>query len=244
MVATRFQSPLPLDILSLIKETNMSSIDIYSILSSKPHNPHYLKRYYKFILWCQQINSTKTKEELGKISKHHICPKAKDLFPEYESFKKFSWNKAILTGRQHFIAHHILWKTYFGSQIDAFWMMSGKYKLSSRQYEKLRFEHSNNMREFQLNMSANGIHSFQNKKFIEEHKIRNKNRDRSNVIYTDEGNNIRICATKKYYETHADTHYWKSKDHSVKTSNRIKKLCSENKGPSQSKNFTILSQKE
>lgn len=93
----------------------MNSINIYQILSSKPHNPHYLKRYYKFILACSQANSLKSKEELGYTEKHHICPKAKDLFPEYESFSKFKWNISILTRPQHLVAHHILYKCFGGS---------------------------------------------------------------------------------------------------------------------------------
>ena len=32
------------------------SIDIYSTLSSIPHNPHYLKRYINFIEGCKQKN--------------------------------------------------------------------------------------------------------------------------------------------------------------------------------------------
>jgi hypothetical protein len=43
---------------------------------------------------------------------HHICPKAKDLFPEYASLKQNPWNKIKLTHRQHFIAHWLLFKTY------------------------------------------------------------------------------------------------------------------------------------
>lgn len=103
----------------------MTSIDIYSILSSKPHNPHYLKRYYKFIIWCAQVNSTKTKEELGYTEKHHICPKAKDLFPEYSCFKKNPWNMVVLTLKQHIVAHHILWKAFqTPSQTYSFFCMT------------------------------------------------------------------------------------------------------------------------
>ena len=90
----------------------MTNTDIYSILSSKPNNPHYLKRYFKFITSCKNYGVEYTEA-------HHICPKAKDLFPEYESFKKYPWNKVSLTARQHIIAHIILWKAYCGSQSTA-----------------------------------------------------------------------------------------------------------------------------
>jgi len=98
-------------------------MDIYTILSSKPHNKHYLDRYHKFIQACCQVNSLKTKEELGYTENHHICPKADDLFPNYKNFRTNKWNKAILTARQHFIAHLMLWKTYGGSQTKAIYFM-------------------------------------------------------------------------------------------------------------------------
>lgn len=90
-------------------------MDIYSILSSKPHNPHYLKRYYKFILACQEKNVS----EQEYTEQHHICPKADDLFPEYINLKINSWNSVQLTARQHIIAHIMLWKAYGGSQATA-----------------------------------------------------------------------------------------------------------------------------
>lgn len=106
-------------------------MDIYSILQSKPHNPHYLSRYYKFILACNLHNTTNNiiKRKKNSIDdyfmdSHHICPKAHDLFPEYTSFKKYPWNKVDLTPRQHFIAHMILWKLYGGSQKFSFRMLS------------------------------------------------------------------------------------------------------------------------
>ena len=72
---------------------------IYTILSSKPHNPHYLKRYIKFIESCK-LNTT------GEL--HHIAPKSKQLFPEFKSFKLHQWNKIKLSLRQHYIAHLLL----------------------------------------------------------------------------------------------------------------------------------------
>lgn len=83
-------------------------MDIYSILASKPHNPHYLNRYITFIQKCQQKNVVYE----GYVERHHICPKAKDMFPEYRDFKRHPWNRAVLTTRQHFIAHLILWKVF------------------------------------------------------------------------------------------------------------------------------------
>jgi hypothetical protein len=112
-------------------------MDIYSILASKPHNFHYLKRYISFITKCQLINV----DYAGQTEGHHICPKANDMFPEYIDFKEHPWNKAELTPRQHFVAHLILWKVYpnFKSQTFAFWSMKWKNgsKINSRLYESL-----------------------------------------------------------------------------------------------------------
>lgn len=89
----------------------MTSVDIYAILASKPHNHHYLNRYWKFIQWCQLQDNTGLYTE-----SHHICPKSKQLFPEFKSFKQFPWNKVNLTSDQHIIAHIMLWKAYGGWQ--------------------------------------------------------------------------------------------------------------------------------
>lgn len=114
-------------------------MDIYSILSSKSHNSHYLNKYIRFIHNCQQKNQTYQ----GYTEKHHICSKAKDMFPEYCSFEDHPWNCAVLTARQHFIAHMMLWKIYKNSSTArALWYMSNgnwkKYNSYSKMYEKLR----------------------------------------------------------------------------------------------------------
>ena len=97
-------------------------MDIYTILASKPHNPHYLNRYINFIQQCQQKNV----DYEGSTSGHHICPKANDMFPEYKDFRYYSWNKADLTPRQHDIAHLLLWKIYRNKSMTFAWnMMKG-----------------------------------------------------------------------------------------------------------------------
>jgi hypothetical protein len=121
---------------------------IYSILSSKEHNPHFLKRYINFMKQC----FGQTHAENTYTEKHHICPKAKTLFPEYANLSIHKWNSIILTPRQHFIAHWILWKCYGGSQYRSFWMMlhaakteahKERYKcVNSKLFAKLKEEHS------------------------------------------------------------------------------------------------------
>ena len=105
-------------------------MDIYSILSSKPHNPHYLNRYITFIKQCQHKNVGHE----GYVERHHICPKADDMFPEYKDFRLHPWNCAVLTARQHYIAHLMLWKVFpTESCLGAIWNMSnGKWKQYNR----------------------------------------------------------------------------------------------------------------
>ena len=88
----------------------MTSHDIYTTLTSKSHNPHYLKRYYKFVLLCALANKNLSKGDYTE--NHHICPKAKDLFPEYTNLSLFPWNSIKLTRRQHILSHYLLAKSY------------------------------------------------------------------------------------------------------------------------------------
>jgi hypothetical protein len=113
-------------------------MDIYSILASKPHNHHYLNRYIEFIQNCQLKNVNYE----GYTEKHHICPKADDMFPEYKSFIDYPWNCAVLTARQHIIAHLILCKVFPNiiSLAEAYWHMSNYYgsNINSKLFSILR----------------------------------------------------------------------------------------------------------
>jgi hypothetical protein len=113
-------------------------MDIYSVLSSKSHNLHYLNRYIKFIENCLQKNA----DYSGPVENHHICPQADDMFPEYSCLETHFWNKAPLTPRQHFIAHLMLWKAYPNTRSQSFaaWSMKHKNdeKINSRLYESLK----------------------------------------------------------------------------------------------------------
>lgn len=116
-------------------------MNIEIILSSKPHNVHYLKKYIRFIKQCQEKNNHYS----GYIEHHHICPKAKDMFPEYSVFKEHPWNRVSLTARQHFVAHIMLWKAYKNrsTTMAAYYMTHVKnQKINSRLYETLKVERS------------------------------------------------------------------------------------------------------
>jgi len=122
-------------------------IFIQTILASKPHNPHYLKRYLSFIEGCREKNSGYK----GYAENHHICPKAKTMFPEYKCFRKNPWNRAVLTARQHYIAHILLARAYGGAMWIALDRMTQfskdhdnnrNYFISSKIYERIRKEKS------------------------------------------------------------------------------------------------------
>lgn len=156
---------------------------IENILTSKPHNKHYLNRYLKFINSLANQKITKGETEI-----HHICPKSSDLFPEYKSFKINPWNKINLTFRQHFVAHYMLSKIYPDSkQIYAFWAMCNKqspldnirnrnYKVNSRIFEST-------------------------KKLISE-KISKNNKNRKNPLKSKQKLNMVSCYdnNKNYFE--------------------------------------------
>jgi hypothetical protein len=141
-------TPIPIDSRTSHLMKGVPAMDIYSILSSKPHNPHYLNRYITFIEKCQQKNVGYE----GYVERHHICPKADDMFPEYIDFRLHPWNCVVLTARQHFIAHIILWKTFPDKKscLDAIWGMKNTREgieiKSSLLYEKIRFEITNTMK--------------------------------------------------------------------------------------------------
>jgi hypothetical protein len=66
------------------------------------------------------------------VEKHHIIPRSL-------GGKDSENNIIILTPREHYIAHLILWKAYGGKMAKAFHFMyhHGKFKLTSRQFENL-----------------------------------------------------------------------------------------------------------
>nr|QMP83473.1 MAG: hypothetical protein [Caudoviricetes sp.] len=118
-------------------------MDIYDILKTKKHNPHYLNRYIRFISSrnSRMLNPTDVTEI------HHILPKAKEMFPEYKKLRKFKWNAIKLTLREHYIAHLLLYKTFNNQSTILALKFMIDYHISydenikkSKLYEKLRSE--------------------------------------------------------------------------------------------------------
>ena len=105
---------------------------IHEYLSMKSNNAHYIEKYANFI---------KTRKNIGN-HKHHILPKAKDMFPDFKCFKQNPWNMIKLTYREHFIAHKILAKIFpNSSQSRCFFYMLNKSNKSSKQYQMLLEQH-------------------------------------------------------------------------------------------------------
>ncbi len=67
--------------------------------------------------------------------KHHIIPKCLNGTDDVE-------NLAILTGREHFIAHLLLAKIHGGTLWHAVHMMSNMKRYSNREYERSKMEHA------------------------------------------------------------------------------------------------------
>lgn len=87
------------------------------ILLTPKHNPHYLRRYMRFI---ENVSIRSIPDDYN-TERHHICPSS--LFPEYKNLKEHPWNSIHLTSREHYIAHLILAKAYGGPMIYALRMM-------------------------------------------------------------------------------------------------------------------------
>jgi len=74
---------------------------------------NYSRTYLNIILNAQQANRTKLKKshkDYVYYENHHILPKS--IFPEYENLHYNKWNGVLLTAREHYICHALIWKHY------------------------------------------------------------------------------------------------------------------------------------
>ena len=87
-----------------------------------------------------RVKRSKDAEDYVYYEAHHILPKS--LFPAWSNRKS---NIVLLTAREHFFCHQLLTKTYRSSSMTAaFWRMvnCGQYKVTSREYERIKTEFS------------------------------------------------------------------------------------------------------
>lgn len=149
----------------------MSSEDIYSaIINRAPKNAshHEIYRYTSFIIRCVDHNINTNFNDVG-YENHHILPRS--LFPEYQCFSSFPWNKARLSYRQHIIAHWMLARIFGGDMNRTLWYMSngaclykhriGFPKVSSRMYSESR-------RRFSEDQSKRSIELWKNEEYREK----------------------------------------------------------------------------
>lgn len=137
-------------------------MNIYSslnLLDSIPHNKHYLNRYKKFIL----SRLKRTLKDSTKFEKHHILPKAKDMFPLYENLNKYKWNCIKLSYREHFIAHWLLWKTfntYSSSRAFKYFIDLNEGKINGKIFQELKSKCSLSTKHFNETRIKNKTHNF------------------------------------------------------------------------------------
>ena len=104
-----------------------------------PISTHYLNRYIKFIM-----SVSKSTVNYEYTESHHILPQSMGGSNDDD-------NLVILSSRQHYLAHWMLWKAYKSKEMTfAFFSMSNQSnrhqrrvcRINSRIYEKLRNEFS------------------------------------------------------------------------------------------------------
>lgn len=74
-------------------------------------------KYIKYYLNIIENAKLKNRKKLNKnhieyfyYENHHILPKS--IFPEYSDLKEYSWNGVLLTAKEHFICHLLIYKHY------------------------------------------------------------------------------------------------------------------------------------
>lgn len=121
-----------------------------NILNEFSNEDKYTKIYLNIIKKAKDENRCKGNGTY--YEQHHILPKS--IFPEFEY--GYDWNLVLLTAREHYISHYLLWKIYFkmNEQIKMNKMVMGilamqavnhsQMRFNSRLFEKLKitYEHS------------------------------------------------------------------------------------------------------
>ena len=113
----------------------------------------YIKYYNIIILKSKLENRKKLKKtdsDYVYYENHHILPKS--IFPEYKNLRTNKWNSVLLTAREHFICHILLWKhyksiKYTDGEIKMSYALKrltydGKHNSKMYQYMKVRLSHT------------------------------------------------------------------------------------------------------
>jgi hypothetical protein len=93
---------------------------------------NYEKNYYDYISYVKTLNRSKNKDVY--YEEHHIIPRSMGGNNNKE-------NKILLTAREHYLAHYLLWKIHNNSKMMfAFWFINNdrQHKVNSKFYEKAK----------------------------------------------------------------------------------------------------------
>jgi len=119
----------------------MTLTEIFNIFESTTtiKNYHYFDRYKKLVRIYNAMNLVKSKYRVGDTESHHILPRK--MYPE---FTDSIWNRVLLPGKAHYIAHYLLFKSVGDrSCVYAFNQMrriTKNTKLNCRLYATVRIE--------------------------------------------------------------------------------------------------------
>ena len=104
-----------------------------------PISQLHLSRYLKIVDFAK-----KNQNSVGYTEKHHILPRSMGGNDTQD-------NLILLTARQHFICHWLLWKAYRNQPMaHSFWLMQHRnryYKVNSKTYSELKEFQSTRMKE-------------------------------------------------------------------------------------------------
>jgi hypothetical protein len=119
----------------------------------------YAKNYNYYIEYVKTLNRYKKGDIYYEA--HHIYPKSMGGLDDNS-------NIVLLTAREHYLAHYLLWKIYNNKEMsNAFLLMNNRNKktiLNSKMYEILKKEHSKNIST--VFSKANKINKIGNKNFL------------------------------------------------------------------------------
>lgn len=128
---------------------------------------NYKKNYYDYISYVKTLK--RKKGDGNYYERHHIIPRSLGGSDEPD-------NLVLLTAREHYLAHYLLWKFMPCSQTAVAFLLMNKCKndlqdrhadfLTSRVYEKVRKEVSKHMTEKQLGVPLSEEHRLALKKRI------------------------------------------------------------------------------
>jgi hypothetical protein len=167
-------------------------MDYLEILKTKPCNEFYINHYKNFIEKCRIKNKFIGKSIYCEV--HHICPKAKDLFPEYKNIKEFPWNGVVLTFEQHIIAHILLTKIYpknFSMSFSLTMMVGDDNKKYKTKYENFYYN-----RGFVSALDENGkIIRITTKEFYSGNYVGN---NKGKVVIKDENGTTRQISKEEF----------------------------------------------